>query len=326
MRENLLGYLLGALDEPEQERIEAQLQRDPQLQADLERLDAVLDALRAGRNSYPPPEGLAEQTCEYVAAEAERLKVTLADKSAATAAGGGLQKTRRWTLADLVVGGGVVAAAALLFFPAIAHSRFQSQVAGCQNNLRLMHVALTQYAGANHGYYPGVPTEGNLAFSGVYAPMLVHGGYVNRPSVFLCAASPKTLEFDRNRFPSLADLKTQSGKALAILQKRAGGNYGYNLGYVANGEYRGIRHRGRSNYAIMADSPSLYLARLQSANHGGCGQNVLFEDGRVQYLVSCQSDCDDIFLSDRQIVEPGRHIDDAVIAHSAAPIQTGLSN
>ena len=319
MRENLLGYLLGALDEPEQERIEEKLQKDPQLRSELERLDVMLAPLRAEKRFYSPPDGLAEQTCEYVAAEVEQQKETLARPTAATAAHGGSQDLRRWTLADLVVGGGVVAAAALLFFPAIANSRFHSQVAGCQNNLRLLHVALTQYAGANHGFFPGVPTDGNLAFSGIYAPILFHGGYVNQPAVFLCATSPRSPEFDGHHLPSLTDLKMRRGKALAVLQKRAGGNYGYNLGYVTNGVYHGIRHRGRANYAVMADAPSLYLVRLQSANHGGYGQNVLFEDGHVQYLVSCQSDCDDIFLSDRNYVEAGRHIDDAVIAPSAAP-------
>ena len=59
----------------------------------------------------------------------------------------------------------------------------------------------------------------------------------------------------------------------------------------------------------------------QSDNHAGYGQNVLFEDGHVQFLVTCKTDCDNVFLSERNLVEAGRHPDDSVIGHStAAPL------
>ncbi|MCA9269238.1 MAG: hypothetical protein KDA41_12240, partial [Planctomycetales bacterium] len=70
----------------------------------------------------------------------------------------------------------------------------------------------------------------------------------------------------------------------------------------------------------LADSPSLHLPGRQSANHGGRGQNVLFEDQHVEYLTTVRpADVrDEVYLSDRGYVEAGRHYNDAVIGESAA--------
>ena len=67
----------------------------------------------------------------------------------------------------------------------------------------------------------------------------------------------------------------------------------------------------------MSDAPS-DAAPYRSMNHGGCGQNVLFEDGHVQYLTTCNAEgCKDhIFTNDDGLVAPGRHVNDAVIGPS----------
>ena len=47
MREDLLGYLLGALNAAEQQRIESRLAADPQLRRELHRLQRCLEPLDA---------------------------------------------------------------------------------------------------------------------------------------------------------------------------------------------------------------------------------------------------------------------------------------
>ena len=56
----------------------------------------------------------------------------------------------------------------------------------------------------------------------------------------------------------------------------------------------------------------------QSDNHGGRGQNVLFEDGHVQFLTTSRPSgaSDDIFVNDDDQVAAGVHQDDSVIASS----------
>jgi len=66
MREQLLGYVLGALDEDEHAQVEEALRRDPQLQREVELLHDSLDPLRAGEGAYEPPVGLAARTCQTV--------------------------------------------------------------------------------------------------------------------------------------------------------------------------------------------------------------------------------------------------------------------
>ena len=70
-REHLLGYLLGALEPTEQEQVEAELDLDPALRAELDRLAGCVGSL--GLTDQPlqfdPPAGLAVRTCRYVAAQ-----------------------------------------------------------------------------------------------------------------------------------------------------------------------------------------------------------------------------------------------------------------
>lgn len=329
MRQQLLGYLLGALESAEEDRVEEQLQQDPALCEQLEELDASLEPLRQQRSPYPAPKGLAQRTCQFVEREIEQSQVGLASAAGVvpeTSSTG--DRTRHWSLADMVTAGGVMTAMALLFFPAIANSRFQSQVTGCQDNLRLLHVALMQYADANHGFFPAVPGTGELSFAGIYGPLLHHGGYAVDPGLFHCPAVADSTHCKSLEIPTMLELQARHDRQLALLRRRAGGDYGYSLGTVVNGTYCGVRHRGRVHFAVMADAPSQSRAARQSINHAGHGQNVLFEDGHVHFLVKCQADFDNVFLSDRHLVEPGRHRDDAVLGYctdSPAIYQVGLT-
>jgi hypothetical protein len=105
-----------------------------------------------------------------------------------------------------------------------------------------------------------------------------------------------------------------------------GGSYGYTLGHFAGGQYRHTRHLRRTSFAIMADAPDPCGGCRASGNHGG-GQNVLFEDGRVVYLTSCQpgEGCDDFYHNDDGQVQAGLHPDDAVIAPSSARPLEGIA-
>ncbi len=68
MHHQLLGHLLGALDDGEQESLDSRLEYDGACREEFLRWRRRLSRLEALRPEYEPPPGLAERTCRYVAA------------------------------------------------------------------------------------------------------------------------------------------------------------------------------------------------------------------------------------------------------------------
>ena len=314
MREELIGYLLGALDAGEQAKVEQALQSSEQLRQELEQLAECLEPFEAETEGYDPPAGLAARTCQFLDSQVKPVPARSGvDRPVAT---GG------WSLLDMTVAAGVCAAAVLLFLPAIAQSRHQASLVHCQNNLTSLSTAFSSYSNLNGGFLPAIPAEGKFAAAGIYAPTLLEQGYVENCDNFFCTNQAKQNESATPAplIPTRAQLAAAEGRLLAELLKRMGGDYAYTLGYVSNGQLRPVRNEHRANFAILADSPNLNGASRTSLNHGGCGQNVLFEDGHIQYVVGCQLGCgDNLFLNDAGFAEAGNHADDSVLGHSSMP-------
>ena len=314
MRDQLLGYLLDALEPHERAAVEEELARRPQLAEELAVVRSGVQPLEADREQFAPPAGLARRTCEFV------LSATTSARSSASRETVGRQA--RWTLTDIAVAAGLFLAACTLLIPALNHSRWMSRLTACQNNLRQLGMALTGFGERNGGLFPQVAPRGNFSAAGIYAPRLVDAGYLKgQPQAFVCPSS-KLADEESFQMPTLIEIRDASGRKLAEYQRVMGGSYGYNFGYVAGGRYFPTRNLHRANFALMADAPSDHLAERTSANHGGCGfgQNVLCEDGHVGYYLSCRApgNPDDIFLNDAGLVAAGLHRDDAVVAPSAA--------
>jgi hypothetical protein len=109
------------------------------------------------------------------------------------------------------------------------------------------------------------------------------------------------------------------GEELVRLRESMGGSFGYSLGYLDGRTYT-TRNLGRPHFALMADVPSPMPAGFQSANHGGRGQNVLFEDGRIVFYVTPRpnAQADDVFVNEVGMVAAGVNPNDAVIGPSRA--------
>ena len=229
---------------------------------------------------------------------------------------------RRLNWADVGVAAVIFVIAGLLVLPAINGTRFQARVAACQDNLRQVGQALTEYSHKNHDVFPVVPAEGNLAAAGIYAPILTQDGFLAEPDGVLCPDSPQAQQ-KGFRVPSLDELRSAVGQELSRIQQKMGGSYGYCLGYFDHGVYQPTRNLNRDYFAIMADAPSNDRPDHQSDNHGGLGQNVLFEDLHVEFCSTTRpgDGSDDIYANDNHEVAPGLHRDDAVIASSGtAPV------
>jgi len=333
VQEQLLGHLLGALDDPEHDAVAARVQEDPQVRVQWERLAEQVRPLAAVERDVDPPPGLAEMTCRLVALEAAREGRETALRAASPAAEVPRRKymspadappkpagRMRWL--DLAVAAGFLLAASLVIVPAIQNSRSQSRVTACQNNLGQIGGWLTQYSELNGGRFPEVPAEGKLAAAGAYAPTLLSANLLPEPSRLLCPGSPLA---DRRQFtpPTIEEVQAASGRRLLVLRQTMGGSYGYSFGHMRDKIYRATRNLRRAGFAIMADAPDLAQPNLFSLHHDGRGLNFLFEDNAVRFLsTACLVEgADDPFTNDRSEIAAGLHPDDAVIApSSAAPI------
>ena len=360
MQNSIIGYLLGALDDDEMAKFEAQLKNDPQLQAQVREASRKLQCLK-DEDDIEPPLGLADSTCAMVeelrqsgatidpteldVGQLELGPIELAYQSEpvhpergvrgmrpAMAIGSGGQS--EWTLTDAFVACCVVLAACLLFFPAIYNSRYHAQITGCQNNLRTIGQALIAYSGTDSkGLFPQVPQDGNMAFAGMYAPTLKSFGLVEDDSLFRCAVSSlgfrKDTSEDAFRVPTIEEIEQSRGEDLYLKQCTSGGDYGYSLGFVFKGQVKGIRNRSRNHFALMSDTPTLYkLLIVRPRNRSNVHRNVLFESGSVR-VVCIDTDCwygDQLYTNDFGQVSAGVHESDAVIAASAtAPMVRAVS-
>ena len=326
----LLGYLLGALEEDEQLVVEEQLRRDPSLREKLVTLRKRLELCEKALEEYDPPPGLARRTCHFIAAYAETHTAPQAASTSARtlspigASFAGGRGSWRWT--DMTMVAGICLATLFLVFPALENSRFHSRLTACQDNLRQLGLALFQYSQHHHNYFPEVPQQGTLAAAGIYAPTLIHGGYLDDNRRVVCPNTSLAAD-GRFRVPTLTELESASDRELTELRSTMGGSYGYSLGYVEDGRYHPTRNLARPYFALMADVPDATYPGFQSVNHGGRGQNVLYEDGHVRFLTSPRPapDTDDVFVNDSGLVGAGSRRDDSVIAASSAVPLTFVS-
>jgi hypothetical protein len=317
MRDDLVGYLLDALEPQEKVAIETQLSRDPALRQDLEIVRQRLWLFDSDREHYAPPAGLAERTCEFVSS---RIEVTLAPASPAPT---------RWRLVDFAVAAAVFLAASVLFLPALSRSRFAMQVNSCQNNLRELGYSLARFANSNGGMFPSLVHGERQLPAGAYATRLSDNGLLGEPSLVVCPSSELAGQMGQFRLPAFDEIEAASPDKQADLYRSLAGTYGYNLGYLSDGRYQSTKNLQRKTFALMADAPDGGLPRgkaavlprqLSSLNHGRAGQNVLFEDGHVEFLDKSnpEGSQDNIFLNDDGQPTAGIHRNDAVIGPSHA--------
>lgn len=347
MREQLIGFLLGSLDPREEAAVEARLETDPELRKELEIMRRALAPLAEPRRQdtrwladdharvepelafhaadeqaprgavdspdelnnrwESPPQDLADKAIGWVMTQRREACLRHA-----------CELGRGWRLVDLIVAVGVFGVAAMLLFPALSNGRFQSRLAGCQNNLRRIGQAIFTYSDHHGGYLPPVATDGPLSVGGAYSAILKHGGYLEDDGTLICPDSPLSWENDvAFGVPTLRELELATPDELGQVQCRMGGSYAYSFGYVHEGRYRWQKHTGRERFVILADAPSRFCQG--TIHHGQRGLNVIFDDGHFEFIpvVKLSLLPDDFRLNSVGLVAPGVHANDAVVASSA---------
>lgn len=346
-REDLLGYLLGALEQEDHRRVDRALSENEQLRDELAAIRQQLVPLARVEETEEVvafPAGLARRTCEFVSRQSRtddnrtdhsRADHSRTEASAPTAAAelqmsdisheirSTISKNGSWSLADYVISATVAVLVLGLITPALLASRNQSRLLACQDNLRKIGTGLFNYAENNHDRFIPIEKEGAFSVAGAYAPVLRGDGYLDQDNVFYCSAAVADGLNEVRPVPSRLELEKaarENSQQLAQLQAYMGGSYGYTLGYYENDKYICPINLGRSFRVIMADAPSYDLANNASANHGGSGQNLLFEDGSILFAEksSVGFPADSIFENRNGLIAAGTDVNDSVIGSSNA--------
>jgi hypothetical protein len=324
MNEDIIGFVMGALDAQEHQRIENLMRSDTNLQSQVDLIRRSLLPLESYRHCEPPSD-LYNQTLVYVFDQIDAHKVGPAipmAQPAFTSKELVTSSRRSWRPMDIFITGIVTASLLMLLSPALLNSRFAAELRQCQNNLQNLYAGFSKYSITHEGEFPAVANRSTFATSGAYAPILLEQGYVTDQGNFFCPAAAESITWRPQGIPTKQDVADSSSEDRAALQQRMGGTYGYSVGYQAGGRVRAIRNQQRPNFALVADRPSGQSINRYSMNHGGLGQNILFENGHVAFVRGTQSIGlgDRYYVSDRGIVEPGVHRDDSVIMESGIPI------
>jgi hypothetical protein len=313
MHEDLVGYLLGALDDDATDRIERQLAAHPALRRELDRIGLALRPLGVDAVDHDPPPDLATRTMRRV------LEQRKPEPWVAPPAAG------QWRLTDLAIAASILFAISMIILPAINESRQQRGLVECKNNLRAIGVAMANYTEKHNGYMPFYGTEAPLGIAGIYAPLLIESQFVTDRSVFICQSSGDSPA----GIHSLGELRAAQAdiEQLTTMLRSVGGSYGSLLGFKERGVYQSPRQNRLGGDSVLVDRPPRphegHVGHSNSPNHGGLGQNALFRDGSVKFLCHPEecSGCDNIFVSLGNRVEPGWNERDQVFGASDARLE-----
>ena len=320
MDENLIGYLLGALEPDEHRKVQAYLDANPAARERLATLRQMLAPLSADLDDPEPPPQLAARTLANIPA-LSRADLPRAPQTAGRAVASAFPSWRR---ADVLV----AACLTITALGLLAHWLFTlrradgpAQVIACQDNLRKFYTGLKNYSDLHHNEFPNVARAADPPrnVAGMLVPILMESGTLPGAVSVCCPgtgdpqACPWTLRdlqaMDPNQFRKHVD-------ALAAC-------YAYSLGYRADGSVVGLRFdpsKPVSRLPLMADCPAPNPSMGNSLNHAGKGQNVLFMDGHVTFCSerTVGVSGDDIFLNKAAQVAAGLDWSDAVLGRSSA--------
>lgn len=317
MRQQLVGYLLDALDDTEARDLEAAL-ADPHdgvaLRRELDLLRRAITPLGSDREQLSAPAGLATRTLAFVASQSR--PATLPMRPTMTPASDPVAPARGSWLDRVLIAASALAAC-ILVVPLVADAITDSRARRVERRLQTLASSLHGY-GESHGFYPTPPDQGPLSRAGLYAPTLVseHRLVADDGTVLVPgSALDRTRGF---RVPTLEELEAAVGTPrFDELVRVMGGDFGYTLGHRdAAGHLQPNRDMRRTHHPLMADAPAACCEK--SDNHPDGLHYILFEDGHFKRLRAdgIHVDDDHLYRNHDGEVAAGVDPDDAVIGDS----------
>lgn len=322
MREQLIRYLLGELDEDERREVRAMLRDNPELQKELAHLRECFSADQDEADEPLPPRRLAEQITDTISNSDEYELEQIARSKGMTPTSEPPTGILGWSLADLTVAGGVMLAVSMLVFPALRDSREGSRRTVCEHNQAQLGMALARFAANHDSYFPHI---GSKEYAGMFVVRLLMDGYAQSGELeewLLCPAAPVANDVRAGRrlfkIPSSEQLKLMSPIQRAHVAATISPCYAVPLPYRdADGFCHDIRNQHSQYAPVFSDASDTVEDRI-GPNHGGLFIQVLFQDGHVKTFTSnlLPTSGDNIFVNRRGAVSAGDGPNDYVLAPS----------
>ncbi len=308
------------------DRVAQWLREDPAARQELAKIERSLKPLE---EHYQPTEGPPPDLVDRTLAALPPLPPPPAANPAAALVPmqGGVDAPKNSPVTWIDWASGALAAAVLLglLLPSLAEGRMEARKTACEDNLRQLGTNITQFVSRDEqNRLPAVAERGPEAFAGVYAVRLLEAGLLDDAMIRWCPSVDQP-GGDERELVSIQQLHSASVDRLRKLQQFVGGHYAYTLGVIEQNHFTPPRFESRSSFAVMSDAPMIGMGvgkiRAERIGHGGYGINVLYEDGRVQFITlsSLESMPDHPLLNHRGRVEAGVNSDDAALAPSWRP-------
>lgn len=321
MRDQLIGYLLGALDAAESRRVEMALadpQAGPALRRDLDALRLAVKPLEIDQAIFPPPPGLAGRTLRFIAASsppAEAAPRRRREWPVAPAEREGVGAGPRAWL-DRAVMAATALAACVLVAPLLLESIAEARARRAERHLQRLSSGLQGFAESQR-IYPTPPDSGPLSRAGLYAPTLVSAQRLVADDGTVLVPDTELARRGDFRVPSLKEVEAAVGTPrFEELVRTMGGDFGYTLGHRSAGVLQPNRNQRRTHHPLMADAPD--HTDEKSDNHPEGIHHVLFEDGHVKRLLpgGLHHGEDHLYRNHEGRVAAGKDSEDAVIGDS----------
>ncbi len=284
--ETLLGYLLLALPDEEQWRIECLENSNPELRQRIQDLRDLLQPMKATSQPSEPSGNLTAATMAFIE-QSTHGSNQLAGRSDPQMSQPIFESNRStrlaWIDSLVTLAAGIVVLSILI--PSVWSSRESARRISCASNLRELGHALSLFAYGNADHrLPGIDKSGPLSFAGVYTIRLKHAGLLETPSWIWCS-TVGGIDLSEE-IPTVYTYLAGTPRQQQSWKYAAVGNYSYNLGNMVDGEYATPCINGRSHFAVLGDSlMSNNLNEDVGAVHGANLANILYEDGRIQSVL-----------------------------------------
>jgi len=321
MDENLVGYLLNGLDEATHQRVEEQLRTDAQARQRLEGLRQLLAPLAEDRDLQETAPDLTIKTLAHVAEYCCREL----PRSPQPAPRSVPAFVPFWRRSDAIVAAGLLFGVLTLGIPIIPRLAAQSGIVHCKKNLGIdLYQGVVTYRNT-HDRPPNpferldASKERNVI--GMVPVMLHSEGVLPGTASICCPATKGFVPCTR----TLGEINALNNDEFREQAPKFFPCYAYSLGYLdENGAYhcamelKPAETPPSARMPLMADCPPPGGDLGNSFNHGKLGQNVLFQDGHVEFCVHRIVGKDDIYLNRNMKVAAGVDCNDAVLGSSAS--------